>query len=60
MFNFIIWSTLEQMVLLKNMVKKNMVKIHRVHRVEPTCSHLGYESLTVMLLTSDVYLEGDN
>lgn len=48
------------MVLLKNMVKKNMVKIHKVHRVEPTCSHLGYESLTVMLLTSDVYLEGDN
>lgn len=48
------------MVLLENMVKKNMVKIHRVHRVEPTCSHLGYERLTVMLLTSDVYLEGDN
>lgn len=42
------------------MVKKNMVKIHRVHRVEPTCSHLGYERLTVMLLTCDVYLEGDN
>lgn len=60
MFNFIIWSTLEQIVLLENMVKKNMVKIHRVHRVEPTCSHLGYERLTVMLLTSDVYLEGDN
>ena len=51
---------MEQMVLLENMVKKNMVKIHRVHRVEPTCSHLGYERLTVMLLTSDVYLEGDN
>ena len=60
MFNFTIWSTLEQMVLLENMVKKNMVKIHRVHRVEPTCSHLGYERLTVMLLTSDVYLGGDN